>query len=264
LARSFFISKPIIEQVNKGFLTWSQKASGNPESIIVSFDNNSILLLDSKTGEIKSTIYPPPTPTLIDTILFQMSLSRLILLLQNGALCFYKVYGRETATLELMQHAVMLKDAEGKYLASTSITTIMLTSIVPPHFDCELFSDGTVKPVKRNAKKEQNRNLDRSPSPQSEDLDFDAETDADDNFLAIGLTKGHIIFVRLDMSSYIYARFAIHRQSVIHLEQIRSQKVFLSMCSELLLHLWGFENNNVVKYRSYEMIRPLSHVKVIK
>ena len=35
--------------------------------------------------------------------------------------------------------------------------------------------------------------------------------DANDNFLVIGLSKGHVIFVRLDMTNYIYARFSIHR-----------------------------------------------------
>lgn len=99
-------------------------------------------MLDSKTGNIKSTVYPPPTPTLIEKILYQMSLSRLILLLQNGSICIYKVYNRETATLELMQSAAQLRDADDKNLSNEKITTIMLTNIEPPQTDCELFSDG--------------------------------------------------------------------------------------------------------------------------
>jgi hypothetical protein len=76
-------------------------------------------MLDSETGNIKSTVYPPPTPTFIDRILYNMSLSRLILLLKNGSLCIYKVFNRDTATLELMQNANMLKDGSGKLISSS-------------------------------------------------------------------------------------------------------------------------------------------------
>jgi len=38
-----------------------------------------------------------------------------------------------------MQQANLLKDAEEKNLSSAKFTAIMLTSIVPPHYDSELF-----------------------------------------------------------------------------------------------------------------------------
>jgi len=75
----------------------------------------------------------------------------------------------------------------------------MLTSIAPPHFDCDLFNDGSIRQVIRKSKTQRIKSFDRSPSPQSDDLDFEAENDADDNFLVIGLTKGNIIFVRMDL-----------------------------------------------------------------
>ena len=102
LTRCFFIDKPLIQQVEKGFATRTLVRRGDPQSIIVSFDNNSILLLDSHTGKIKSTVYPPPTPTTIYQIVYQMSLSRLILLMANGSIAMYKIYNRETATLEFL------------------------------------------------------------------------------------------------------------------------------------------------------------------
>lgn len=102
LTRCFFIDKPLIQQVAKGFQTRTLARKGDPQSIIVSFDNNSILLLDSLSGKIKSTVYPPPTPTTIYQIVYQMSLSRLILLMANGSIAMYKIYNRETATLEFL------------------------------------------------------------------------------------------------------------------------------------------------------------------
>ena len=143
LVNSFFISKPVIQSTTKGFKNWSQQAQSSPDSIIVSFDNNSVMLLDAVTGDVKSTVYPPPTPTLIDKILYQMSLSRLFILLKNGMLCTYKTWNRETATLEKLQEgdSSKMRDADNKTLSGSKITSIALTSIVPPHSDCELFSE---------------------------------------------------------------------------------------------------------------------------
>lgn len=110
-------------------------------------------------------------------------------------------------------------------MSNTTITCIALTSIEPPHADCELFSDAPRNPkrlsrihkkVNKLAIPGQSSNEPIEPdSPQSEDLDFENEggidPDCNDNFLVLGMSKGHVVFIRLDMNKYIYARFAIHR-----------------------------------------------------
>lgn len=68
-------------------------------------------------GSVKSTIYPPPTPTNIAKTIYCMSLKRVFVLLQTGSLCVYKVHDRETATLEKLQFPKELKDYEGKSLS---------------------------------------------------------------------------------------------------------------------------------------------------
>ena len=85
--------------------------------MITTFDNNSVLLLDPETGAVKSTIYPPPTPTNIQKTLYSMALKRVFVFLQTGTFCVYKVEGRETATLENLQFPKQLKDKEGKSLS---------------------------------------------------------------------------------------------------------------------------------------------------
>lgn len=72
------------------------------ESLIATFDNNSVLLLDPDTGTIKSTIYPPPTPTNIQKTVYSIALKRVFVFLETGTFCVYKVEGRETATLETL------------------------------------------------------------------------------------------------------------------------------------------------------------------
>jgi hypothetical protein len=87
------------------------------EHLIVTFDNNSILLLSPIDGSVISTIYPPPTPTNIKKTIFCMALKRVFVLLETGTICVYKVHKRETATLEKIQFPKQLKDYEGKALS---------------------------------------------------------------------------------------------------------------------------------------------------
>ena len=100
LAKSYFISTPLVRALAKGFPTMERLATNQTESLIATFNNNSILLLDPETGTIKSTIYPPPTPTNIQKTLYCMALRRVFVFLESGIFCVYKFEGRETATLE--------------------------------------------------------------------------------------------------------------------------------------------------------------------
>jgi WD40 repeat protein len=63
-----------------------------------------------------------------------------------------------------------------------------------------------------------------------------------DQFLVIGLSKGTIIFVKMDNLSHIYARFSIHREAILQINEIKDQEVFLSICEENILQIWGFED----------------------
>ena len=116
LAKSYFISTPLVRALAKGFVSMDSLAANKTDSLIATFDNNSILLLDPETGSIKSTIYPPPTPTNIQTTLYSMALKRVFVFLQSGIFCVYKVEGRDTATLEKLQMPEKLRDYEGKKL----------------------------------------------------------------------------------------------------------------------------------------------------
>ena len=100
LASSFFISLPIVTALSKSFSSNNSFLRNETESLIATFDNNSVLLLDPNTGAIKSTIYPPPTPTNIQRVLYSIALKRVLVFLQSGTFCVYKVEGRDTATLE--------------------------------------------------------------------------------------------------------------------------------------------------------------------
>ena len=86
--------------MNKAFTNYPNMQMNRTESLMISFDNNSILMLWPDDGLIKSTIYPPPTPTSITQVIFCMAIQRVFVLLESGNLCVYKVNNRETATLD--------------------------------------------------------------------------------------------------------------------------------------------------------------------
>ena len=103
----------------------------------------------------------------------------------------YNVEG-DTGKLEKMQESRSLKDYEGKSM-SQQITTISCCYTEPPKYDCEIFSD---------------QHRDKEPiNPAYASIDQEGDTD---RFLVIGLSKGMIVFVRVDDLDHIYARFSIH------------------------------------------------------
>ena len=117
LAYSYYISKSNIKLISKAFLNTPCLTQNKTESLMLSFDNNSTLLLWPEDGSIKSIVYPPPTPTSISQVIYCMSLRRVFLLLASGSLCVYKVHNRETATLDKLVLSHHLKDYEGKKLS---------------------------------------------------------------------------------------------------------------------------------------------------
>ena len=81
LATSYFISKPRVLDLSKGFSSKSMIDKNETEALISTFDNNSILLLKPQDGSVLSTIYPPPTPTNIAQTMYCMYLKRVFVLL---------------------------------------------------------------------------------------------------------------------------------------------------------------------------------------
>lgn len=195
---------------------------------MLSFDNNSTLLLWPEDGSIKSIVYPPPTPTSIAQVIYCMSLRRVFLLLASGSLCVYKVHNRETATLDKLVLSHHLRDYEGKKL-SQQITAMNIISIEPPVFDCEIFSELHKLRQDRKVFKESTDSdntevsdlkTDVDCSPTKKRLDILDEVSRqkalyrNDDYLVAGLETGMIIFVNVHNLEQIYARFSVHRHKI--------------------------------------------------
>lgn len=161
---------------------------------------------------MESTVYPPPTSAEVNRVFYCMSIQRMFLFLtnkemsttggiqtfnySNGQICVYNVEG-VTGKLEKMQESKSLKDYEGKSL-NQQITTISCCYTEPPQGDCEIFSD-----------------LHRYKEPINPAYTFVDQEGDTDKFLVIGLSKGMIVFVRVDNLDHIYARFSIHQSAVL-------------------------------------------------
>lgn len=71
----------------------------------------------------------------------------------------------------------------------------------------------------------------------------------------LGLSKGSIVFVRVDNLDYVYARYSIHRQAITYIHELKEHKVFLSICEELDLKIWGFHNGKDQVYQKFNIYR---------
>lgn len=125
-------------------------------------------------------------------------------MLKTGSICIYKI-DRETGTLESLRESKSLKDYEGKNMQQ-SISCIKNCSTAPPQYDCEIPPD-----------------LYKYVEPTNPDYEFITPEDGEvlDQFLVIGLSKGTVIFVKVNNLSHIYARFSIHREAVTHIAEIK-------------------------------------------
>lgn len=70
-----------------------------------------------------------------------MALKRVIVMLENGSFCVYRVHKRSTGKLDSMLYSRSIKSyaPESKSLTQ-KVTCMSLGSIVPPMEDCEIFS----------------------------------------------------------------------------------------------------------------------------
>jgi hypothetical protein len=128
-------------QVSKAFSDCHKERMNEPKSLVIGFDNNSTFLLNPADGLTKSTIYPPPSSTKISRTLFCMALKRVIVMLENGSFCVYRVHKRSTGKLDRIIKSNSIKSylPEKKPLTQ-KVTCMSLGSIVPPMEDCEIFS----------------------------------------------------------------------------------------------------------------------------
>ncbi len=55
--------------------------------------------------------------------------------------------------------------------------------------------------------------------------------------------------------SYIYARFSIHGEKILQINEIKSKGIFLSLCTELKLNIWGFLDNKAIIYNKFSLGR---------
>jgi len=115
----------------------------------------------------------------------------------------------------------------------------------PPQYDCEIFSD-----------------LYKYKGPLNPDYKFCGTSEAVKNeeldcFLVIGLSKGTVIFVRIDNLDYIYARFSLHRQAVTHITEVKQHKTFISVCDEFSMVVWGFAHGREQVYQKFNLYQPI-------
>jgi WD40 repeat protein len=110
---------------------------------------------------------------------------------------------------------------------------------VPPKYDCEVLQDKALK--------------------EKEEL---IEDTGKENMIVLGFSKGTFAFVSVHKTDKIYARFSIHRQSIQKITQMSS--VFLSICSEMILNIWGFSEDNIVVYKTLKTFRMVHEIGFTK
>ena len=246
-----------------------------------------MVLLNPLDQNVISTIYPPPTPAEVTKVFYCTAIQRMFLFLggknpnseesgeasiegdnsdtkgtkksdmegdspdpKGTKICVYKC-DQQTGTLEKLKESKSIKDYEGKSM-NQAITCISTCYTKPPQYDCEIFSD-----------------LHKYKEPTCPDYDFIGTMDEINNceldtFLIIGLSKGTIVFVRVNNLDHIYSRFSLHRQAVEQIHELRQHKVFLSICEELILKIWGFDGHREEVYQTFNIYRDVMTIMVSK
>ena len=74
LASSYYISTQAIGGLGKCFTDNKDREINNPNSIFISFMDNSIVILDPIEQSVKCTIYPPPTPAEVARVFYCTSI----------------------------------------------------------------------------------------------------------------------------------------------------------------------------------------------
>lgn len=91
----------------------------------------------------------------------------------------------------------MIKDAGGKAL-SENITSICFCNTIPPRVDVDIYNEQTVTNTNKM-------------NEEYEEQKAKYPADKTDRFLALGLSKGTVVFLDVERIEEIYARFSFHR-----------------------------------------------------
>ena len=75
-----------------------------PFAICTLFKDNSAVIQEPVSGKTLSTIYPPPTAKEVSYIGYSITLERVLIMLESGTLCVYKI-DKDTAILEKIQYS---------------------------------------------------------------------------------------------------------------------------------------------------------------
>ena len=60
--------------------------------------------------------------------------------------------------------------------------------------------------------------------------------------IALGLSKGGILFLHVHQLDRVFCRFTIHRNAIMNIKYLPKAKVFLSICQERHLKIWRINN----------------------
>ena len=170
---------------------------------------------------------------------YSIKLRKMFILLASGTICVYS-FDQETALLEKLQRPEHIKDSDGKSI-NQLITTMDFATVVPPKYDCEVLQDRTLE--------------------EKEEL---VEDTGEENMIILGFSKGTFAFVSVEQTDKIYARFSIHRQAIVRIEEMNIRGLFISMCAEFSLNIWGFKNGNIIIYISLQTFRPVKEISFCK
>ena len=82
-----------------------------------------------------------------------------------------------------------------------------------------------------------------------------------DRFLVFGLSKGSVIFLDIDKIDTIYARFFFHRQAITSILEIPKHEKFITICEEMNICIWGFNNYTSYKVSYNQMYRQINSIE---
>lgn len=174
-----------------------------------------------------------------------MDLNRIFILLASGTICIYS-FDQETGILEKLLRPDHIKDSDGKSITQT-ITTMNFVNVVPPKYDCEVLQDYNTKPEDDYIATDGKMLL----------LGFNKGTFA---FIHVGKNESDAILPNRNTAEKVYARFSIHRQSIEKIVQTNKDGVFMSLCRELILNIWGFNSETIVIYQTLKVFRLIKEV----
>jgi len=107
--------------------------------------------------------------------------------------------------LEKLQRPEHIKDSDGKSI-NQLITTMNFVGVVPPKYDCEVLQDKALT--------------------EKEELIQDT---GEENMIVLGFSKGTFAFVSVHQTDKVYARFSIHRQSILKIQEMNVRGMFFSI-----------------------------------